>query len=258
MKRETLRQKLIQATGKSPEAIDPILTHIHISLCGVSGSGGVFGEIKIPSEYNDYFLFNSPSKDTQKSAHKKLTEYSKTYGRFYEPVPDGEKETIKSVYLWSDAKGNGKTSTACALLNEFVFTGWQASAIYKRPLDTPPAYFFDLGVFQGYYNRFSRQGIAQDIAEKASREYYEMMDKASTAPLVVFDDIGLRSATEAFRADLHTVINKRMMLGLPSIYTSNVPLENLETIFDERLADRVRENCVEIHFEGGSKRGIHK
>lgn len=258
MNRDTLRQKLIDATGKTKEEIEPMLSHVHITLCGVSGNGGIFGEIKIPVDYSNYFLFNSPSKDSQKKAHKALTEYTKTFGRFYSPKEDGVKEPVKSVYLWSNAKGNGKTSSACALLNEFVFKGWQASAVYKRPLDTPPAYFFDLGEFQGYYNRFSRSGVASEISEKASINYYEMMDKASTAPLVVFDDIGLRSASEAFRADLHTVINKRIMLGLPSIYTSNEPLENLGTIFDERLADRVRENCVEIHFEGSSKRGLHK
>lgn len=258
MKKSVLLDKLISMTGKSKEEIEPSLTHIHIQLCGVSGEGGRFGEASIPSEYSSLFLDNAPAKDAQKTIFKQLEKYVESFKRFYTERQEGDPMPVKSVYLWSEAKGNGKSSTASALLNEFMMVGWKASVALNHPWFKPPAYFFDVNEFQTLYNKFTRHGIATILAEDASLAYYEMMEKASNAPLIVFDDIGVRSATEAFRADLHTIINKRIVNGLPSIYTSNHPLDYLSEVFDERLADRVRDNCIVMEFKGQSKRGVKK
>ncbi|WP_311764873.1 hypothetical protein [Paenibacillus agricola] len=80
-----------------------------------------------------------------------------------------------------------------------------------------------------------------------------------SAPFVVLDDMGVRDCTEAFRADLHRIINARVSSGLPTVYTSNVALTQLNEVFREqpaRLADRVRDMCAEITFIGGSQRGM--
>ncbi|MEK5414338.1 hypothetical protein [Paenibacillus sp. FSL L8-0708] len=57
---------------------------------------------------------------------------------------------------------------------------------------------------------------------------------------------------------MHSVINHRVANGLPTVYTSNVMLADLAQVFDARLADRIREQCVEIRFVGESKRGLRK
>src|SRR5690625_4187138 len=75
------------------------------------------------------------------------------------------------------------------------------------------------------------------------------------APFAVIDEIGVRSATEAFRAYVHAVINHRVTSGLPTVYTSNLPMSDMANVFDARLYDRVRDQCAEIHFAGESKRG---
>lgn len=243
-------------TGKTAEEIEPILTHIYVQLCGVSGKGGKFGEARVPREFSDFFLENAPAKENQSKIYDQLKKYVQSFKRYYNPQPDDE--PIKNVYLWSADKGNGKTSTAAALLNEFMILGWKASISLNRSWDKPPAFFLDVNELQALYNKFTRHGVALEIAEAASREYYSIIDRASTAPLVVFDDIGVRSASEAFRADLHTIINKRMVDNLTSIYTSNYPLEYMKEIFDERLYDRINANCLEINFKGKSQRGIKK
>lgn len=258
MKKSVLMEKLIEMTGKPKEVIEPSLTHIHIQLCGVSGEGGRFGEADIPSEYSSYFLSNAPARKNQEKIYQQLEKYVKSFKRFYTEGDKEDSAPLKSVYLWSANKGNGKSSTSAALLNEFMMMGWKASVALNHPWFKPPAYFFDVNEFQTLYNKFTRNGIASILAEEASMTYYEMMEKASNAPLVVFDDIGVRSATEAFRADLHTIINKRIVNGLPSIYTSNHPIDYLEEVFDERLADRVRDNCIVLEFKGASKRGVKK
>ena len=72
----------------------------------------------------------------------------------------------------------------------------------------------------------------------------------------MLDDIGVRDATDGFRGDLHTVINARVTNQLPTIYTSNIALDQLWQVFGERrLADRVGDLCREIEFVGESKKG---
>lgn len=253
LKKSTLLKKLILETGKTEEQVKQTLSHIHLQLFGLSGESGKFGSAKIPLEYNDLFLFNSPAKDAQPATYELLESYVKSFRRYF---ANPEEESIKNLYLWSPEKGNGKTSTAAALLNEYMFTAWKASVKLKATIPQPPAYFLDVNSLQTLYNRFTRQGVSYDVTEEASRKYYAEMDVAKAAPMLVADDIGVRSATEAFRADLHEIINYRMVKGLPTIYTSNLPLVDMEQVFDERLYDRMRDKTVMIRFEGDSKRGV--
>ncbi|PAE09714.1 DNA replication protein, partial [Niallia circulans] len=121
-----------------------------------------------------------------------------------------------------------------------------------------PAYMLDVNAWQTLFNEFNRSNIPADIGEEASRQYYRQMQAAKTAPFAVLDDIGVRNATEAFRGDLHAVINARVTNGLPTVYTSNLPLAEMERVFDARLYDRMRDQCAELVFVGGSKRGMRK
>lgn len=117
------------------------------------------------------------------------------------------------------------------------------------------AYFLDVNAWQELYTGFTRPKIPEATAEKNSRIYYRQMELAKRAPFTVFDDLGVREATDGFRQDLHSVINYRVTSGLPSVYTSNLPLAEMATVFDSRLYDRIRDNCGEIHFIGESFRG---
>lgn len=90
----------------------------------------------------------------------------------------------------------------------------------------------------------------------AAERFYRAMSAAQSAEYVVFDDIGVRDATDGFRGDLHSVINGRVTTGLPSVFTSNIPLAGMETVFDRRLADRMRDQTIEYSFVGVSKRGL--
>ncbi|MOA50214.1 hypothetical protein D3C78_1732060 [compost metagenome] len=80
-----------------------------------------------------------------------------------------------------------------------------------------------------------------------------------TAPFVVLDDIGVRDCTEPFRQDLHRIVDARLTGGFPTVYTSNIPMEELNEVFREkpaRLVDRVRDMCAVVPFVGVSKRGM--
>lgn len=81
------------------------------------------------------------------------------------------------------------------------------------------------------------------------------MNAAKSVLFTVIDDLGVRDATPAFRGDLHSVINHRTTNAMPTVYTSNLPIEEMATVFDQRLYDRVRDQCAVLHFGGESRRG---
>src|SRR5699024_9645367 len=119
-----------------------------------------------------------------------------------------------------------------------------------------PAIFLDVNEWQTIYNEINRPRVPDHIAEPASAKYYREMERARTAPFAVYDDIGVREASEGFRGDLHAIINHRTTNGLPTVFTSNLPIEDMAQVFDERLYDRMRDMCAVIHFDGESKRGM--
>jgi len=240
-----------------------------IAMHGRSGNGGRVAAASTPADYRLYTLANSPARDSQTAIYRTIEAYVQTFDRQFE----ADAPRIKSLYLYSESPGTGKTTTASVVLNEWIRVNYSGSVRREIPLLQRPAYFLDVNEWQELYNGFSRKGIPQEIAEQKSRPYYRQMELAKKTPFVVLDDIGVRSATEAFRGDLHAIINYRTVNALPTIYTSNVELissvpddkrvealkpYDIKDIYDDRLADRMRDQCAVLHFEGESKRGKRK
>jgi DNA replication protein DnaC len=181
-----------------------------------------------------------------------LADYVATFTRQF----DGDASAVKSLYLYSATPGTGKTTTAAALINEWLAVHYIGSLRRGIAPTERPAYFLDINAWQTDYNAFNRPRVPEEIAAPAAARYYAAQRIALSVPFLVADDIGVRDATESFRADLHTVINARVAAELPTVYTSNIKLAELNTLFDRRLADRVRDMCVELTFVGESKRGM--
>lgn len=225
----------------------PTMTDACVAFHGLNGDGGRVGAANVPADYRYVTLVNSPARESQAKIYRALEAYVRTFDRQF---ADRTVERIKSLYLFSESPGTGKTTTACALLNEWLVAHYLGSLKRgKQPLQTP-AYFFDVNEFQTRYNlaTMTNDESELDVIKAEIR-------KCQTVPFLVMDDIGVRGATEAFRSYLHAIINCRATTGLPTIYTSNLPIEDMARIFDERLYDRMRDMCAELKFEGESKRG---
>ncbi|MEH7246526.1 ATP-binding protein [Neobacillus niacini] len=217
-----------------------------ISLHGYSAKGGRVANANTPADYRLITLATSPARDSQAKVYATLEKYIPTFERQFEP--DGDR--IKSLFLWSESPGTGKTTTAIAVLNEWMIAHYLGSLKRNRQAAQTPAYFLDVNAFQTDYNLAT---MTNDDAAMGSIK--ATIQRAQQAPFAVLDDIGVRSASEAFRSYVHAIVNYRTANGLPTIFTSNLPIEEMAVVFDARLYDRMRDMCAVLPFSGESRRG---
>lgn len=243
------------------------LSPAYVSLHGMDGRGGRVATSNVPEDYRGVMLHDSPAREGQAEVYAKLEAYAKSFPKQFDDVQarleaQGQSENeirIKSLYLWSESPGTGKTTSAVSLMNEYLVAHFIGSLKRKESPAQRPVFFLDANQLQTEYNAFNRPRVPEDIAEPASRRYYNAIENAKHTEFVVIDDIGIRQSTDGFRADLHSVINTRVSQQKPTIYTSNIPIEQLEDVFGERrLVDRIRDMTMPISFRGESKRGARK
>lgn len=217
-----------------------------IAVHGLNGDGGRTGAAGTPKDYRYYTLTNSPAREGQAKIYGQLEAYVATFERMF----DADAERIKSLYFWSESPGTGKTTTACAILNAYIAANYLGSL--KRGIQPAqrPAYYLDVNEWQTDYNLAT---MTKDEAGMA--RVTATMRKCMTVDFLVMDDVGVRSSTEAFKSLVHAIINARTTNGLPTIYTSNLTLDEMADVFDARLADRMKDQCLPLHFIGSSKRG---
>lgn len=217
-----------------------------IALHGMSSNGGRVGYANAPIDYKLLTLANSPAREGQPKIYATLEKYCATFERqFEEGAP-----RIKSLYMFSESPGNGKTTSAISVMNEWIIASYLGAKKRNRQAPLTPAVFVDCNAFQTDYNLAT---MTND--EAGINSIKAVIKRAQTAPFAVIDDIGVRSASEAFRAYIHAIINYRTVNGLPTIFTSNLPIEEMAQVFDARLYDRMRDMCAVLHFDGTSKRG---
>lgn len=221
----------------------------YIAMHGFDGAGGRIAAANVPAEYRQLTVKTSPAREGQADVYRAIDAYTESFS-------GGVR--IKSLYLYSAEPGTGKTTTAAAILNDYIVAHYIGCLQRgETPLERP-AYFWDVNEWQTEYNAFNRSRVPEEVAGPAASRYYHSMAIAMKVPFLVADDIGVREMTEPFRADLRTIINERTVNGLTTIYTSNIPLSQLNDVFKEspaRLVDRIRDMCGEITFVGKSKRG---
>lgn len=217
-----------------------------IAMEGLNGQGGRVGAAGVPKDYRCYTLANSPAREGQAKIYGQLAQYVATFERMF----DEDADRIKSLYLWSENPGTGKSSSAAALVSEYLTSNYIGSL--KRGLQSGqrPAMYLDVNIWQTDYNLASMTNDDEGLAKVTVT-----MRKAMTVDFLVMDDVGIRTASESFKSLVHAVINARTTAGLPTIYTSNLAISEMAGVFDARLADRMRDQCLTLHFDGVSKRG---
>ena len=147
-----------------------------------------------------------------------------TVRRFGEGDPQG-------LYLHGPP-GCGKTLLSCAILNELI-------RLHQIPV---------------LYAKISRDILGQLKASfNPNSEYYgegrRIEERLASVTALVMDDFGAHRETEFVNSVLYDLIDARYEKNLPTIVTSNEPLEHLRDTSGGRLYSRLKEMCVEIHLD---------
>lgn len=220
-----------------------------IALHGFTGEAGRVGAAGVPLTMQMTTLDNSIVRRSQPRLYATLDKYVKTFERPF----TGDKERIKSFYFWSEEPGTGKSTTAAALVNEYIATHYVGSLLNGKTPQLKPAMFLSLTNIQSEYTMAVMADEKETI--KAVQDTFK---EAARTPYLVIDDLGVKTPTDSFMALVYNLLDKRTSGGLPTIYTANFPLDEIKTKYDKRIYDRMRDMCAERHFEGESKRGMRR
>lgn len=147
------------------------------------------------------------------------------------------------IYIYSSITGNGKTSFAIRLLQTYLNTIWYKCDISCKGLFiNVPKYLLSIKDNITQYNEYANH----------------IKNNVLTADLVVWDDIGTKSATSFEHENLLSIIDDRVNNNKSNIFTSNISPQELQNLTGDRLYSRIinLSNCVE--FKGVDKRSLNK
>lgn len=68
--------------------------------------------------------------------------------------------------------------------------------------------------------------------------------------LLIIDDLGTEFSTQFSNAAVYNIINSRMMMSKPTIINTNLSINELEKVYTERMASRIKGNAIVLEFKG--------
>ena len=146
-----------------------------------------------------------------------------------------------NLYIYSENTGNGKTSWALRLIQNYINSVWYDSSITTRAL----------------YINVPRYLLAIKDAIGNVNEYADhIKNNVLNADLVIWDDIATKTITEFESENLLSIINTRLDLGKSNIYTANIDPSDIQQSVGARLTSRIIGKSKVIHFKGKDKRNI--
>ena len=113
--------------------------------------------------------------------------------------------------------GSGKTHIAVSIARFHIFNGGQA--IFTTAPD-----LLDM--------------LRKTFAPNSEETYSESFDRMRNIGLLVIDDLGVESSTEWAKEKLFQLINYRYINRLPTIITTNIPLQRQEARISSRLMQK--------------------
>ncbi len=126
----------------------------------------------------------------------------------------------RGLYIYSATKGSGKTMLACCIANEVL-----------KKIDIPVKFI-------------SMPEYIETVKDK-SEGAKEKIKSVLEAALLIVDDIGATTEDREWISNaIFRLVNRRHEDLLPTIYTSNVPIEKLKT--DDRIVSRIYEDSVPV------------
>lgn len=145
--------------------------------------------------------------------------------------------TAKGFILFAGKNGTGKTYASKCVYNQAI-----------HPL-TPPSYNHDIAFFSSQAELMLRL----ERERKQFGEIFGFVDYIKKSKLLVLDDIGTRSPTDALRDFIYLVLDYRYNENLATIITTNNNSNELRLTFGDAFISRAASGKV-FRFEGEDRR----
>lgn len=180
------------------------------------------------------YRYNIPLKPEQidKPSFIELRDYT---AEITEHVKQGD-----NIYIYSQTTGNGKTTWASKMINQYIRKAVATSLLDNEVLYLNVSLFLDQ--LKGQFSNYD-----QKVAE--------LHERAMKCKLLVLDDIGAERPSEYVCERLYDIINHRYTNMLSTIYTSNLTPFELGDRLGGRIESRVR-SARQIEIKGNDRRTI--
>jgi DNA replication protein DnaC len=163
-------------------------------------------------------------------------------------ITDFVKAGINFAFI-NHRKGTGKSWSACALGNEFLYKSCVNPALFDY--DNPLVLYVKFGNWANDIRRAHQIGDTDLF-----REIYKHIDMMKSVPLLILDDMGSGRITDVIRDITYDVVDKRKETGKSTVYTANFvdSILRSETILGEMVDSRMFYNTVFFPLEGRDRR----
>lgn len=168
--------------------------------------------------------------DFEKS-YKKLYNLGIKYIDNFKEIKEEELEL-----LITGAVGNGKSYLSFSIANALLKKGVLVVCISINGL---------LERIKETYSTLGKEGE------------WEIIKLLGNADLLVIDDLGTEQNTEWSISKIYTIIDSRYRNKLPTVVTTNYPVDILKDRYGERTVDRLIEMCTIVESKGISIRKIN-
>jgi DNA replication protein DnaC len=162
------------------------------------------------------------------SPFKQMSARLKICKQFVNDFPNGEN------LLFTGGCGLGKTHLSLAIANEII--GKDFGVIY---------------------------GSAQNLINRVSRETFDrqgstaVIDSLTSCDLLILDDLGTEFATPLSVSVVYNIINTRLLKGLSTIISTNLSVNEISEIYNDRIASRIVGSYTICPFFGNDIRQIN-
>lgn len=188
----------------------------------------------VPNMYKDA-VFKNFSTDIYKSMDsKQLASIAKHTSESFVYKFQQMSEQGIGLYIWSKARGSGKSRLASTIANELTGRGNRSKFVSASGL-------------------LSEIQSSWDDKEVSTHKVIENYIKPN---LLIIDDLGEKGNKEWINNNLFLIIDKRYQEKKPTVFTSNYDI--MELPLDTRMTDRLTEMCVNVRLPNESIRQVKK
>lgn len=184
------------------------------------------------SSFEDFSLSyypDSPNKDNvvPRRAMTKIFNFCKTYATDFDT-------SNPNLFMYGET-GLGKTHLSLSIAGEVIKKGF--GVIY---------------------------GSCPNLMSELESEKFQRNNQGSTekilleCELLILDDVGSEFTTQFTQAAFYNIINTRILLGLPTVISTNLTIPEFEKRYSRRVTSRIIGEYQLLHFTGRDIRQIKK